>query len=278
MKRIAKFFMASMCAMLLCATLNAQDLNEATETYNNAATALNEGKNAVALEGFQKALKIAGSLGDEGAAMVNDCKGIIPKILLQMGKEAANAKDMDGAIAKLKEAAAKATEYGQPDVAKDATELIPQIIMADANSLLNEGKFAEAAAEYQKLTELDPQNATAYIRMGMAKARLDDEAGAIDAFSKASELGAKEDADKQLTNMFLKKAQDSYKAKNFDEVISSAKDCLKLGPNAGATYFLGMGYIGKKDYQKACVELKKIKDDPKYKEALAKLLPQLQCK
>lgn len=278
MKRIAKIFMASMCAMLLCATLNAQDLNEATETYNNAATALNEGKNAVALEGFQKALKIAGSLGDEGAAMVNDCKGIIPKILLQMGKEAANAKDMDGAIAKLKEAAAKATEYGQPDVAKDATELIPQIIMADANSLLNEGKFAEAAAEYQKLTELDPQNATAYIRMGMAKARLNDEAGAVAAFSKASELGAKEDADKQLTNMFLKKAQDAYKAKNFDEVIASANNCLKLGPNAGATYFLGMGYIGKKDYQKACVELKKIKDDPKYKEALAKLLPQLQCK
>lgn len=278
MKRIAKFFMASMCAMLLCATSNAQDLNEATETYNNAATALNEGKNAAALEGFQKALKLAESLGDEGTAMVSDCKGIIPKILLQMGKEAVNAKDLDGAIAKLKEAAAKATEYGQPDVAKDATELIPQILMADANSLLNESKFAEAAAEYQKVIALDPQNATAYIRMGMAQARLDDEAGAIASFSKASELGAKEDADKQLTNMFLKKAQDAYKAKNFDEVISSANDCLKLGPNPGATYLLGMGYIGKKDYQKACVELKKIKNDPKYKEPLAKLLPQLQCK
>lgn len=278
MKRIAKFFMASLCAMFLCASLNAQDLNEATETYNAAATALNEGKTTVALEGFQKALKLAESLGDEGATLVNDCKGIIPKILLQVGKETANAKDLDGAIAKLKEAAAKAKEYGQEDVAKEATELIPQIIMADANSLLNEGKFAEAAAEYQKTIELDPQNAMAYLRMGMAKGKLNDEAGAIAAYSKAAELGEKEEADKQLSTLYLLKANNAYKAKNFDEVISSANDCLKMGENAGATYFLGMGYIGKKDYQKACVELKKIKDDPKYKDALAKLLPQLQCK
>lgn len=278
MKRITKFFMASMCAMFLFANANAQDLASATELFNNAATALNEGKNTVALEGFEKALKMAETLGEEGATIANDSKTIIPKILLQMGKEAANARNMDEAIAKLQAASVKAKEYGQAEVSKEAIDLIPQIVMADANTLLNEGKFAEAAAEYQKVAELDPQNAVAYLRLGMAKGKLNDDAGAIAAYTKAAELGEKEDAQKQLSNLYLSKAQAAYKAKNFDETIASAKECLKVGNNPGATYFIGMALIGKKDYPAACIELKKIANDPKYKEALAKLIPQLQCK
>lgn len=278
MKRMTKFFMASLCAMFLFANANAQDLGAATELFNNAATALNEGKNAVALEGFEKALKMAETLGEEGATIVNDSKGIIPKILLQIGKEAANAKNLDEAIAKLKEASAKAKEYGQEEVSKEAIDLIPQIIMADANSLLNEGKFAEAAAEYQKVAELEPQNAVAYLRMGMAKGKLDDEAGAIAAYKKAAELGEKEDAEKQLVTLYLMKAQTANKAKNADETIASAKECLKFGPNPSATFFLALGHIGKKDYPAACVELKKIANDPKLKDQVGKLIPQLQCK
>ncbi len=278
MKRIVKIFMASICAMFLCATMSAQDLNQATDLFNSAATALNEGKNTEALAGFEKALKMAETLGDEGIAIVSDSKSIIPKILLQMGKEAANAKDLDGAIAKLKESAAKATEYGQEGLAKEATELIPQIVMADANSLLNEGKFEEAASKYLKVTELDPENTTAYIRIGTAKWKINDKEGSLEAFNKAAELGDKAKSYAELSKLCLAAAQSAYKTKKYDDVISNAKECLKLGENSGATFFLGLGYIGKKEYQKACVELKKIKDDPKFKDQVSKVLPQLQCK
>lgn len=312
MKRIGKFLMAAMFAMLVCATVNAQDLNEATETYNNAATALNEGKNAVALEGFQKALTLATSAGEEGATLVNDCKGIIPKILLQLGKEAANAKDLDGAIAKLKEAAAKATEYGQPDVATEAKELIPQIVIADANSLLNEGKYTEAAAEYKKAITLDPESGVAYLRLGMCQTRMDAEADAIASFTKAAQLGAKEDADKQMNTLYAKKTLAAYKAKNNAATLENALKAAEYGSNAqiekvggisalnlkknddaiklleksletdgestDAKYYLAKAYEAKGNNAKACIYYKQITSDPKLKDFATSKITALQCK
>ena len=112
----------------------------------------------------------------------------------------------------------------------------------------------------------------------MWESRLGNEDGERDAFQKAEENGQKAKADKELSKLKLKKAQGTYKAKNFDACIAAANDCIKMGANPAATYFLGMAYVGKKDYAKACVELKKIQNDAKYKESVGKLLPQLQCK
>lgn len=311
MKRIGKFLMAAMVAMLFCATVNAQDLTQATELYNTAATALNEGNNAAALEGFNKALTMAATLGEEGATMVNDCKGIIPKILLQMGKDAANAKDLDGAIAKLKEAVAKAKEYGQAEVATEAKELIPQIVIADANTLLNEGKFTEAAAEYKKATELDPESGVAFLRLGMCQARMEAETEAIASFTKAAELGEKEDADKQMSNLYAKKALAAYKVKNNAGALESALKSAEFGPNpqvekiggicaynlkkldeaikllekslAGdddttAKYYLARAYDDKGNAVKACTYYKQITADPKFKAFATGKITQLQCK
>lgn len=304
--------MAAMLAMFICATVHAQDLSEATEIYNNAATALNEGKNAAALEGFQKALTIAASAGEEGVALANDCKSIIPKILLQMGKEAANARDLDGAIAKLNEAAAKATEYGQPEVATEAKDLIPQIIIADANSLLNEGKFAEAAAEYQKAITLDPKNGVAYLRLGMCQSRMDAEADAIVSFQKAEEFGEKDNADKQLNSLYAKKTIAAYKAKNNAAALENAIKATEYGSNPQAEkiggicafnlkknddaitllekslaadadandvkYYLARAYEAKSNTAKACSFYKQITADPKFKEFATGKITALQCK
>ena len=59
MKKIAKLFAATLFALSVCVAANAQDLAQAGELYNNAATALNGGDKAGALEGFQKALDMA---------------------------------------------------------------------------------------------------------------------------------------------------------------------------------------------------------------------------
>ena len=58
------------------------------------------------------------------------------------------------------------------EVATEATNLIPQILMSDANTLLNDGKFAEAIVEYKKVIEVEPNNFTAYLRIGICESRL----------------------------------------------------------------------------------------------------------
>ena len=292
MKKIAKIFAAAVIALSLGVAANAQDLNQATELYNNAATALNEGNNAGALEGFQKALEMSSALGEEGAALAADCKGIIPKILLQMGKEAANAKDMDKAIELLGQAEKLGAEYGQAEVAESAKELVPQLYLAEGNSLLNEKNFAGAAAMYQKVLDINGENGVAWLRLGMAKGNSGDVEGAIAAYTKASEFGQKDAADKQLGNIYGKAAQAAYKAKNFAGTLENVLKANEYGftklnvyggmaafnlkkydqaislmegdASANAKYYLARSYEAKGDNAKACENYKAITSDKNF--------------
>lgn len=292
MKKIAKLFAAAMIALTVSVAANAQDLAQAGELYNNAATALNGGDKAAALEGFQKALDMASALGEEGAALATDCKNIIPNILLSLGKDAANAKEMDKAIELLAQAQKLAAEYGQAEVAAEAKDLVPQLYIADGNALLNAKKFAEAAAEYQKALDLNGENGVAWIRLGMCKANTGDTEGAIAAFTKAGEFGQKAAADQQIGNIYLKAAVAAYKAKNnagtLENVLKANEygntkaniyggmaafnlkkydDCIKLleGDNSvNAKYYLARTYEAKANNAKACEYYKQITSDKNF--------------
>jgi len=292
MKKIAKLFAVAAIALSISVAANAQDLTQAAELYNTAATALNEGNHAAALENFGKALSMAEALGEEGATLATDCKNIIPKLYLQMGKDAANAKDMDKAIELLAQAQKLATEYGQPEVAEDAKDLVPQIYIMDGNALLKEKKFAEAAVEYQKAIDLNGENGAAWLRLGQCKANTGDSEGAVSAFTKAAEFGQKEAADKQLGNMYAKAAQAAYKAKNnqatLDNVLKANEygftklnvyggmaafnlkkydQCISLlegDTSVNARYYLARAYEAKGNNAKACENYKAIASDKNF--------------
>lgn len=250
MKKIAKLFAATLFALSVCVAANAQDLAQATELYNNAATALKGGDKAGALEGFQKALEMTASLGEDGAALATDCKNIIPNILLSLGKDAANAKDTQKAVEYLAQAQKLGAEYGQQEIADEAKGLVPQIYIAEANGLLNEKKFAEAAAEYQKALDLDGANGVAWLRLGMAKANAADTEGALAAFAKASEFGQKAAADQQAGNIYLKAAVAAYKAKNNAATLENVLKANEYG-NKKANIYGGMAAFTLKKYDQA---------------------------
>ncbi len=277
MKRFGKILVMTLCMLSLSIAAKAQDLGQATETFNNAATALNAGNHAEALAGFKSALTMAEALGAEGTDIANDSKNVIPQILVQIAKGEMQKKNYTAALAKLGEASVAATEYGVTEVVAEAKKLKPQMNMAYGNALLSGKKYAEAAAKYEEIVADNPKNGLAYVRLGMAKARLNDEAGALAAFAKASEFGQKSQAEKQVSNLHLQKAQAAFKAEKFDEAIKAAKDCIAIGENSGATYIMAMAYVKKKDYPAACVELKKIQNESKYKKTVADLMPQLKC-
>ncbi len=292
MKRIAKLFAATMFALSVSFAANAQDLAQAGELYKTAATALNGGDKAGALDGFQKALEMATALGEEGAELATDCKNIIPDILLSLGKDAANAKDTQKAVEYLTQAQKLGTEYGQQEIADEAKGLVPQIYIAEANALLNEKKFAEAAAEYQKALDLDGTNGVAWLRFGMAKANSADTEGALAAYAKAGEFGQKAAADKQIGTIYLKAAVAAYKAKNFaatlENVLKSNEygvktanlyggmaafnlkkydQAISLLEGEGSTnsnYYLARAYEAKGDNAKACEYYKKITTDKNF--------------
>ena len=259
MKKISKFLMVALASLFVFANTYAQDMGEATEVYNNAATALSEGKDNEALEGFQKALSLAEAAGEEGAQLVSECKGIIPKILIRIGKDAAVAKNFDAAAENLKNAIAKATEWGDAETANDAKENLVLIFITEGNSLLNEKKFTEAIAEYEKALAEDVDNGMAHLRVGMCKAQLGDAAAAIASLEKAMNLGQEANAKKQLVNIYVKVANNKLKAKDNQAAFDNAKKALEYGENPNAYAIGGNAAVALKKYNDAIELLSKAK-------------------
>ena len=235
MKKIFLFFAA---VVMTAGVLSAQDINQATEAYNNGAMELQMGNNSAALENFLSALTMGEALGDEGADLVTNCKKAICSVKLSMAKDLYNAKDFDGAIAAFQEAQKVADEYGEPDLAAEAADLIGQTEMLKLNT---EGKAAMKAKDYPtaiacfaKVLEMDPANGATAIQLGQAYVNAGQLDEAVTALETAKANGQETNANKLLSNVYLKKAQASNKAKNYQEVIDFAAKSNEALENGNA--------------------------------------------
>ena len=255
MKQFRTFLAICVLSILSMGTVYGQDLTAATDAFNAGGAALNESNYPVAIESFNKALKMLEGLGEQGATMLAETKAIIPQIHLRYGKQFASANDIDNAVLQIKKAIETGTASSAADIVKEATELLPQVLMADGNNLLNEGKYAEAIAEYNKVVAVDPANGMAYLRIGMSEARLDNEAGAIAAFEKAITLGQKDDASKQLSTLYLKKSAAALKVQNWAAVLESAEKSNTYLESGQAKKLIGLSAVQLKKFDKAIAAL-----------------------
>ena len=313
--------MKKILAILTIATLSAvslfaQDMESATNLYNEGATALNAGDKETALGYFEEALAQAELIGPEAEELAYNCKRNIPTLISAMGKELAAANEIDAAIEMLDKAVEKANEYGQDDIAADAQSLIPQLYMQQGNILLNQKNYPAAMAAYQKVVEINPNDANGYLRLGQAASRADDIETAIAALTKASELGQSKAADREMSTIYLSKAAEILKAKDYQGAYDNAKKSLDILPNnptamqiAGTAalqlknyddaianfegfiaaspnarnidqikYQLATAYEAKGDKENACVNYKAILNNPQFAEyAKHKVNNELKC-
>lgn len=246
-----KVFSIIAAAFLAIASLSAQDLESATALYNEGATALNAGDKQTALKCFEDALAQAEVIGIEAEELAYNCKRNIPTLINAIGKEQASNNQIDEAIATLKKALEKANEYDQTDIAEDTKVLIPQLYMQKGNLLLNQKKFAEAAAAYKEVININPNDATGYLRYGQACARIDDMENAVTSLTKAAELGQANAANKELANLYLSTAADALKTKQYEMAIENAEKAYAIVQNPTALNVIGTAAIAIKDYKKA---------------------------
>jgi len=232
-----KIFLLFTAAALSAGMVFAQDINQATEIYNNGAMELEMGNTAAALEHFQNALAMAETLGDEGTDMVSNCKTYIPKLMLSIAKGLVKEENYDAATEQLAKTVETANLYEAPEVAEEATELMPQVYLSKGNGFLQAKNFPEAEAAYKQALELDATNGMAYFRLGQALASQNKVADAEAAYVQAAANGQEKNANKQLSNMFVKLAQAANKAKKYQEVIDYAAKSNQYLENANAYRF-----------------------------------------
>ena len=314
-----KLFAALFITLVSAGLVSAQDKAQVAEIYNNAAQALSAGNNLEALAQFQQALDMANTLGADGAEISTNCKNILPSLLLKVAKSYANDQNIPTAVEYLEKAVALGGEYGDTATADEAKALIPalktQTAMAKANELLNAKDYAGAVAAYKEVLAIDPANATAQMRIGMALNASGDFDGAIAAFTEA----AKDDAQaaaakKQISKVYLKKATAAFKAKDNKNALDAAQKSIEFEDNANAqkiaghsalalkqnkiaaeayeaylalspnakdkvqiTYQLGTAYQALGDNAKACSYFKEIAGDAKFGEAARYQITSLKC-
>ena len=252
MKKIFLFIAAALFSVGVAST---QDLNEAITLAKDGNAAFELGEYNLAIEAFTKALQIAESVeGDEAANHASTCKTAICAIYLSNSKALLKSGDYNGALEKLNETIAAAEAYGAAETVTSATELIPSVYMAQGNAALKAKDMAGAIAAYTKVTEITPANGDAYLRLGRALAASGKVEEAVAAYETAAANGEEQDAKKQLSTLFLKKAQASLKAGKSQEAIDfavksseylesanaynlAAKAAQKLGKNADCIAF-----------------------------------------
>ena len=224
--------------VLFAGVASAQDMAQATETYNSGAAALEEGNKAQALELFLQALEEGQACGEDGAKLVDKCKGVIPTIKLSIAKDYIKDSQFDTALAALAEAIEAGKEYGSDETVAEAEELIPQVRMKKATDLLQAKDFAGAAAAYKEVLEAEPTNGLAALRLGMALNQTGDKEGAFAAFETAAANGQEDTANKQISKIYLKQSSSLLKAKKYAEAVENAVKATEYNENEAQAYLV----------------------------------------
>ena len=240
MKKIILMFAA---VVMAAGVVSAQDINQATESYNNGAMELQMGNNEAAIENFMAALTMGEALGDEGADLVANCKKAIASATLSMAKDLYNAKDFEGAAAAFVKAKEVAEGYGETEIAEEAAELVNQ---ANALKYNTEGKAAMKAKDYPtaiscftKVLELDPTNGATAVQLGQAymnAGQLDEAITALET-AKANgqeviDFAAKSNEALENGNAYKLTASALQKLGKNDECIAAYEKYLEVTPNA----------------------------------------------
>lgn len=217
-----KIFLLFATAVISTSIALAQDINQATENYNNGAMELQMGNKEAALANFQTALTMAEALGDEGAEIAANCKNTIPAIMESIAKDLIKAENYDAAVDQLNKTIEAAELYGVADVAADARDLVPSVYLSKGNTLLKAKDAAGAAAAFQQTLALDPANGMASLLLGQALTAQGKIAEAEAAYLQAAENGQSTNATKQLSRMYLKLAQAALKGKKAQDAYDNA--------------------------------------------------------
>lgn len=235
-----KLLLSIAAVALSAAMLSAQEatLAEATELFNNGAEVVNTDK-AAAMDYFQKALTMAKALGDEGTEIISQCKNLIPNLHYSMVNDLIKGAKYDDAIAKIEETIASAKEFEAEDVVAKAEKLIPQVLLQKGNALLTAKDFEGAVAAYKSITDADPTNGMAALRLGMAYNQLGKADEAIEALKAAAANGQEANANKQLGTVLLKQASTLLKEKNYEKAMEVALESAKVAESANAYKIAG---------------------------------------
>ena len=238
-----KIVMLLAAAVMTASVASAQDLTAVAETYNSGVLALELGNKAEALGHFQQAWTDAEALGEQGLELAEQCKAVIPQLMISIAKDDLREKKYDEAVELLTKAKETCETIGNVEKAAEATGLINQGLMQKANAFLNAKDFTNAVTVYEQIMAVDATNANAALRLGQCYNSLGNAEKAEEAFLVAAANGQEKQANKQLSTIYVKKSQTAFKEKNYDAAVEFAVKSNEYLENANAYKLAGQSKV-----------------------------------
>jgi len=259
MKKFKHFIAIAALVATCTGFIQAQDLNTAIEAYNLGATAAQDGNYITAIEHLNRAMELGITLGEEGASVVTDCKNLIPQLYLRQAKELAAGGEGPASLPILDKAAETAAAYGdQTGIEVEVNDLKSKVYYIIANEAFGDKEFDLAIDNYKKVLELDPANGIAYLRIGQASANSGMEDEAIAALEKAAELGQEDNARRLMASIYLRKAVNAQKNKDWEQVYQASGKAVEFADNVQSNKLLGLAAIELKRFPEALTAWEKV--------------------
>ena len=234
-----KIIIAIAAMVMTAGFVSAQDMAQATELYNNGATAISMENWTEALDYFQKALEMGDYIGEEAQELVANCKKAIPGVSLQIAKDLIKAEKYDEAATKLDAAAKIAEEFENAEVAAEAKDLVPKMWMQKGADALKLKDFAGAVDGFSKSYAIDTTAGKTALYLGQALGQLGKTEEAVEAFQHAAWNGEKDAALGQISNLYVKEANTAFKAQKWADAVKAAGKANNFAENATAYLIAG---------------------------------------
>ena len=236
-----RFFVVLAALGLSAAVASAQDFNAAVDAFNAGAQAMETNKTE-ALAQFRAALEQAQACTEEEAPeFVAKCKNAIVGALLSIAKEQINESAYDEALATLAETKTTAAEYEEAEAAQEIASLIPNVYMRKGTTQLKAKDAAGAAATFQDLVALNPEDGQANLLLGQALMQSGNMNGAIESLTKAGELG-EANAAKLLGTAYLREGQAFLKAGKNNEAVEALEKSNSFNETSNAYKLMASAY------------------------------------
>ena len=113
---------------------------------------------------------VAGLRGDDAAELVEKCKGIIPKVSLQIAKNLIKEEKYEEAAAQIEATSKLAAEFENDEIVAEAKELVPQMWLMKGKKAVELKDYAAAADAFTKSYDADTTNASTALTLAQVLA------------------------------------------------------------------------------------------------------------
>lgn len=239
MRKLKVILTIFVVALVAITSASAQTIEDAAAKYTAAMEKFNTKDIAGAIPLMTQAMTMAIDLGDDGAELVRETQGLLPKMNLQMGIAAAQDKKYDEAVVAFLKAEELADLYGDANTRRSASRFISNVYLATGVDSFNTKDFAKALESFEKGYKQDPKNiqlasftAKSYAELGQLDNAISIFKGVIEAGTENSKYAdLAKDATKDVVIYTLVAMSEAGKTQDLAKTTALADTLATAVPN-----------------------------------------------